>query len=140
MSRHRSTICREYARNKAKGYHYSVAEGKLKIRGHVKSSKLESNSILRLIVCTLLNECASPEVVFCYLKQNFPDDLSMQISHNSIYQWIYTDLLPKGVPGIEENLFGPGQSEVDRTYLLSCSRPFIINFAHGKNSSQTILL
>ena len=37
----------------------------------------------------MLKEYWSPEQISLFLKDTFPDDLSMNISHESIYKWIY---------------------------------------------------
>lgn len=38
---------------------------------------------------SLLLDKNSPELISFYLKENFPDDLTVQISHEAIYRWIY---------------------------------------------------
>lgn len=89
LNRDRSTINREIKRNKTYAYHYNEAHEKSQSRKHIKERKLDTNGTLRLIVCTLLIELNSPAIIAFYLKSMFPDDLSMQVSHEAIYQWIY---------------------------------------------------
>lgn len=89
ISRHHSTIYRELERNKTKGYQYEEAHEKSKNRRSKKISKLDLNGFLRLIVVSLLLDKNSPELISYYLKENFPDNKLMQISHEAIYKWIY---------------------------------------------------
>ena len=86
---HISTIYREINRNKAKGYNHKEAHDKAKPRRYKRKGKIESNPLLRLIIVTFLREKNSPSVIAFYLKESFPDDSSMHISHEMIYQWIY---------------------------------------------------
>ncbi|MBN2259957.1 MAG: IS30 family transposase [Clostridiales bacterium] len=90
IDRHHSTIYRELHRNKTKAYQFIEAHQKANARKRKKIRKLDSNAILRLIVVSLLMEKNSPELIAYYLKTNFPEDSSMQISHEAIYTWIYT--------------------------------------------------
>lgn len=87
--RHPSTIYREYDRNKTLGYQHEEAQKEANNRRNKKTSKLDRNGILRLIVISLLIDKNSPELIAYYLKENFPEDLLMHISHEAIYQWIY---------------------------------------------------
>lgn len=89
LERHHSSIYREFNRNKTKGYQYEEAQKKADNRRYKKSRKLDINGILRLLVVSLLFDKNSPEVIAFYLKENFPDNPSMHISHEGIYQWIY---------------------------------------------------
>lgn len=89
LGRHHSTIYREYARNKTRGYQYNDAHKMAKDRHKKKNSKLDNNGVLRLLVITLLHNYNSPELISYYLKVYFPDEPSMNISHESIYKWLY---------------------------------------------------
>ena len=89
LERHYSTIYREYKRNKSKGYQHEEAQEKTDNRRYKKLRKLDSNGFLRLLIVSLLLDKNSPEVISYYLTDNFPDDPSMHISHEAIYQWIY---------------------------------------------------
>jgi len=89
LGRHHSTIYREYARNKTRGYQYNEAQAMAKDRHNKKKSKLDSNGVLRLLVITLLRNYNSPELISYYLKIYFSDEPSMNISHESIYKWLY---------------------------------------------------
>lgn len=59
-----------------------------------KTRKLEANPLLFQAVHRLLKKRYSPEQISRYLKEEHPDDLSMQISHESIYSFIY--MMPLG--------------------------------------------
>lgn len=89
LGRHHSTIYREYARNKTRGYQYNEAHAIAKERHCKKKNKLDNNGLLRLLVITLLSNYNSPELISYYLKVNFPDEPTMNISHESIYKWLY---------------------------------------------------
>lgn len=96
LGRHHSTIYREYKRNRTKGYQHEEAQKKADKRRYKKPCKLDTNGILRLLVVTLLIDKNSPEVISFYLKDNFPDNTSMHVSHEAIYKWIYRQcLLPE---------------------------------------------
>ena len=89
LGRHCSTIYREYKRNKSKGYQHEEAQRNATNRRYKKQRKLDRNGFLRLLVVSLLHDKNSPEVISYYLIDNFPDDPSMHISHEAIYQWVY---------------------------------------------------
>ena len=89
LNRHRSTIVREISRNKTRAYHDIEAQGLSENRRRKKLRKLDTNGVLRLLVCTMLIDRNSPEVISYYLKNMFTDDPAMNISHESIYMWIY---------------------------------------------------
>lgn len=105
LNRHRSTIYREISRNKTKSYHDKEAQELCESRRNKRFRKLDANGILQLIVCTLLFEKNSPEVISFYLKDMFPDDSRMHISHESIYAWIYEQKDNKGKHKFIEYLF-----------------------------------
>jgi IS30 family transposase len=105
LNRHRSSIYREISRNKTKAYHDKEAQELSENRRSKRSRKLETNGVLRLIVCTLLCDKNSPEVISFYLKNMFPDDSRMHISHESIYKWIYEQKGDNGKQLLIEHLF-----------------------------------
>ena len=105
LQRDESTIYRELKRNKTYGYHYKDAHEKACKRKNKKKRKPDKNGILRLIICTLLIEKNSPEVISYYLKQMFPDEPSMHLSHESIYQWIYEQRDENGAFLLTQYLF-----------------------------------
>lgn len=89
LGRDRSTIYREHTRNRTKGYHYQDAHERYCARRYRRRRKLDSNGVLRLLVCSLLMERNSPEVTSYYLRSQFPGDPEMHISTEAIYQWVY---------------------------------------------------
>jgi len=54
-----------------------------------KTAKLAKNPQLRELVQAKLMEKLSPEQISRELRQQFPDDAEMQVSHETIYQSIY---------------------------------------------------
>lgn len=58
-------------------------------RARPKPRKLESNLKLRLRVTALLNDRFSPEQVAGRLRELFPTDPEMHVSHETIYQALY---------------------------------------------------
>ena len=105
LGRYPSSIYREISRNKTKAYHDLEAQELSESRNSKRFRKLDTNRILRLIVCTLLIDKNSPEVISFYLKDIFPEDHSMHISHESIYAWIYEQKDDDGKFRFTEYLF-----------------------------------
>ncbi len=105
LGRDRSTIFREFKRNKTKGYNYREAHKQASARRHTRLGKLYSNGTLRLIVCSLLIEKYSPAVISFYLKDSFPNEPEMHISYETIYRWIYDQKQAEGKPGLTQHLF-----------------------------------
>lgn len=56
--------------------------------------KIEINQKLKTEVLQKLSTCWSPEQIAHFLKKEYSDNMSMQISHESIYTYIY--ILPRG--------------------------------------------
>lgn len=104
LGRHRSTICREIKRNlRPKG---RTSSGKLKLRPYAariaqvkaeanarrpKATKLSQHRVLAKTVQAWIggDERMSPQQVANRLPVVFPDDESMRISHETIYQELY---------------------------------------------------
>jgi IS30 family transposase len=93
LGRQPSTISRELRRNAAlKRPHYRprLAQHKAELRARrPKPSKLASNPQLHELVQTKLLEKLSPEQIAVELRQEFPDDPSMQVSHEAIYRSLF---------------------------------------------------
>jgi transposase, IS30 family len=95
LGRHKSTISREVSR-----YPYSYQGEKAHIqasrlaRTHNCYRKLDINDDLFNYIYHHLKKRWSPEQISTSLRNKFPLDDSMQISHESIYTYIY--ILPKG--------------------------------------------
>src|SRR3989304_10130479 len=97
INRSTSTISREVANNtKYKGcYRAEAAEKKSisKRRRHVLK-KLDTHSRLCSYVHEKLRSEWSPEEIANRIKLDYPQDMTMRISHEAIYRYLYC--LPKG--------------------------------------------
>jgi len=60
-----------------------------RVASRPKTAKLAKNARLRELVQTKLLEKLSPEQISRELRQEFPNDAEMQVSHETIYQSIY---------------------------------------------------
>jgi IS30 family transposase len=93
-----STISRELDRNAdPKTGHYSPGQADRLARERQrrpKPSKLSQHPVLRAEVRRRLKRGHSPEQVSGRLKADYPDDETMRVSHETIYQSIY--LYPRG--------------------------------------------
>lgn len=94
-----STISRELRRNAAMGGGYGAASAQRRAQRHrarPKPRKLEVNDVLRAHVWDKLtcDEHWSPEQISARLVEDFPDDESMRISHEAIYQSLF--VFPRG--------------------------------------------
>ena len=87
-----STITRELARNTGSDgrYRASVAQQRAERRAcRPKPSKLASNPLLCEQVRSKLEEKLSPQQISAELRRQFPDDESMQVSHEAIYRSLF---------------------------------------------------
>ena len=93
LGRSPSTICHEIKRNSKYGQPYRA----VKAQRHAnrlthtarKKRKLDINEPLKQYVLKQLNQLWSPEQIAKRLKILYPMDMSMQISHESIYSYLY---------------------------------------------------
>jgi IS30 family transposase len=77
-------------RTRSWNYRPSLAQERMKrLASRPKTAKLAKNAQLRELVQTKLLEKLSPEQISRELRQQFPDDAEMQVSHETIYQSIY---------------------------------------------------
>lgn len=94
LDRCSSTIKREIERGKSSDGFYRANEAHEKYlkRMHSKKriSKIEKNQSLMLFILEKILINWSPEYISGRLKILFPDDPSMRISYESIYQWLYS--------------------------------------------------
>lgn len=97
LNRHRSTITRELnlwgIKNNFKDYdprlaHFYARDGFGIIRRF--ENKLVQQPKLLKLVTDKLKRRWSPQQIAAWLKRKFPRDKNMQISHESIYKYIYT--------------------------------------------------
>lgn len=90
LCRSASSISRELKHNKTHGYNAIEAEAKSKGRIHKKKRIIERNYELEAVIENLIRNGNSPEVISgYYLKVLFPECPLLQISHETIYQWLY---------------------------------------------------
>jgi transposase, IS30 family len=98
LGRPTSTIRREIQRNSGKTGYRAFSAGQ-RATGAAASRKrgkrrLGTNTPLRAYVMGKLAACWSPEQIAVRLATEYPDDATMRISHEAIYQYIY--VLPRG--------------------------------------------
>jgi transposase, IS30 family len=98
IDRSPSTITREIKRNSGKsGYRAFSASQRAKTTATSRrkgKSKIAQQELLRRFVLEKLREEWSPEEISTRVKKEYARDMSMQISHEAIYQYIY--VLPRG--------------------------------------------
>jgi IS30 family transposase len=91
LGRHPSTISRELAVNGGRGGYRPLAAHRraLKLARRPQAMKLEVNSRLGCYVLEHLQQLWSPEQIARRLIEEFPDDVEMRVSHETIYQSLY---------------------------------------------------
>ncbi|MFZ1174705.1 MAG: IS30 family transposase [Mycobacterium sp.] len=96
LGRHRSTISREVCRGATScGYRARVGQDAVDASSaRPKTRKLVSNPALLAEVLRRLEQRHSPEQVAGRLREDFPDDPEMRVSHETIYQALYVQ--PRG--------------------------------------------
>jgi IS30 family transposase len=98
LGRNKSTISREVARIERSGRRYAAfdaqadADRKMGQRRSVR--KLDAVPELLSIVKEKLARRWSPEQISAFLRKTYPEDHSMQVSHETIYTYLY--VLPRG--------------------------------------------
>ena len=91
LGRSASTISREIARNGGRSS-YRAAEGEAAAWNRArrpKRCKLAESPRLKRIVERKLRVDWSPEQISGWLKRNFPDDKSLQVSHETLYRSLF---------------------------------------------------
>lgn len=89
---HKSTISRELKRNCTKWYRPLEAQQMyLDRRNRENICKLSKESELKKYVTNGLNAKDSPEQIAGRIQLEYPENIDMRISHESIYKWIYQD-------------------------------------------------
>ncbi len=91
IGRHKSTVSREIAARRIDGLYlpYQADAAAAVARSRPKESKLVTNQRLREQVEQGLDQRWSPEEISHRLVKDFPDDESMRVSHETIYQALY---------------------------------------------------
>lgn len=100
LNRHPSSIKREIYRNKSEDGLYRAHEAHSKYlqrKSKIIFSKIHKNEKLRLFIIEKILRRWSPEYISGRLLIEFPDDLTMRISHESIYQWLYALYFAKNI-------------------------------------------
>lgn len=98
LNRPPSTISREVSRNSGKSGYRAFSAGR-RSRSSASSRRygkrrLSSDDRLNAYVLAKLKKRWSPEEIVRRLKEEYPSDMAMRISHEAIYQHIY--VLPRG--------------------------------------------
>ena len=98
LSRSPSTICHEINRNTKYGQQYMAIQAQRRTDrlAHTarKKRKMDINEALKQYVLGQLDQLWSPEQIAKRLKILYPNDMIMQISHESIYSYLYVQ--PRG--------------------------------------------
>jgi IS30 family transposase len=92
LGRAASTISRELRRNAAAGRGYRPFDAHRRAtarRARQHRRRLDTNEQLSGVVAELLGQRWSPQQISRHLRQRFPDDPSMRLCHESIYQAVY---------------------------------------------------
>jgi IS30 family transposase len=91
IGKHTSTVSREIHAHSANGLYlpYQADTAAAADRARPKQSKLVTNQNLRQTVEDGLSRRLSPEQISHRLVKDFPDDESMRVSHETIYQALY---------------------------------------------------
>ena len=95
LNRNPSTICRELKRNIAiqedqtREYNYRNAQKQYLTKIHMKRSGKYSSIKLAEYVRSHLLQTWSPEQIAGRIRQDYPDDMGMRVSHSTIYRWLH---------------------------------------------------
>jgi len=92
IGRDKSVVCREVQRNKGPDgiYYAKAAHGRAHHRGHrPKPFKLLQNEALCDQIETGMDQGWSPKLISLMLAKTFPDDETMRVSYETIYQALY---------------------------------------------------
>ncbi|WP_425320236.1 IS30 family transposase [Mycobacterium sherrisii] len=92
LGRAPSTIPRELRRNGVAGRDYQPFDAHRRAtarRARHHRRRVDTNDLLSAVVTELLGRRWSPQQISRYLRLRFPDDPSMRLCHESIYQAVY---------------------------------------------------
>lgn len=92
LGRSPSTISRELRRNTPAGRGYQPFEAQRRAtarRARQHPRRLDTNKALNALVTELLGQRWSPQQISRHLRLRFPEDRSMWLCHESIYQAVY---------------------------------------------------
>ena len=99
LGRYPSTISREIKRNNKRVSCYRAIESQARADYQAHSTvrkirKIETNEPLKQVVRGYLNQLWSPEQIAKRLAILYPNDMTMRVSHETIYKYLY--VLPRG--------------------------------------------
>lgn len=98
LGRSPGTISREIHRNSGKGGYRAFSAGQRAARAaasrHKNKRLLHENDRLRAYILKHLRQQWSPREIVKRIHMEYPQDMTMRISHEAIYQYIY--VLPRG--------------------------------------------
>lgn len=92
LGRHKSTISRELKNthyNSYQSYHAHLASARICSDKNYGRSKILANKKLLAFIIKHLRKKWSPEQISLSLKKNFPNQKNMQVSHETIYYYVY---------------------------------------------------
>ena len=91
IGKHKSTVSREVRARRIEGRYlpYQADRVAAATRCRPKQSKLVTDQALRAEVAHRLRQRHSPEQISFRLREDFPDDERMRVSHETIYQALY---------------------------------------------------
>jgi len=91
LGRNKSTISREIHAHSVEGVYlpHQAHRDAAAVRARPKTSKLVTHTVLREEVERGLERKLSPEQISNRLRRDYPDDESMRVSHETIYQALY---------------------------------------------------
>jgi transposase, IS30 family len=91
IGRHKSTVSREVSVHSIDGFYlpHQAHRDAAAARDRPKASKLVTDRALRAAVEQFLEQKLSPEQISNRLVKDHPDDESMRVSHETIYQALY---------------------------------------------------
>ncbi|MFQ6332159.1 IS30 family transposase [Nocardia sp. CWNU-33] len=91
IGKHKSTVSREVRAHRIDGLYlpYQANKAAAGARARPKESKLVTNQALRAWVVDGLSRQRSPEQICHRLRRDYPDDESMRVSHETVYQALY---------------------------------------------------
>ena len=91
LGRAPSSVCREVARNGGRAaYRAAAAQAAAALRAlRPKACKLALNPRLRSLVALKLTADWSPEQISGWLREAYPDDEGMRVSHEAIYRTLF---------------------------------------------------
>jgi IS30 family transposase len=91
LGRHRSTIGREITRCQSRGHYRPLPaqRGADRLARRPKPTRLAANPVLLAAVETGLRKRWSPQQIASWLRREYPDDVAMHVSHETIYQSLY---------------------------------------------------